>query len=170
MSFGRIGKTAELLTYIRTLKMYGWELLFAKWLMKTRSSEVAYLSVRKLYFSYRSCCTWTENPDFRYHGMKLTDLSPFTVRLGSIWMPGVFSFGQQHPLFSLCSHLDSIQCWVTSLMQQRYISSFSLVFLRKIYIANILLSQIVDQQYFIVFTSIPTLIFRFSLALLYSTI
>ncbi|XP_022853952.1 ABC transporter C family member 13 isoform X4 [Olea europaea var. sylvestris] len=43
----RIGKTAELLTYIRTLKMYGWELLFAKWLMKTRSSEVAYLSTRK---------------------------------------------------------------------------------------------------------------------------
>ncbi|KAL2533987.1 multidrug resistance-associated protein 11 [Abeliophyllum distichum] len=43
----RIRKTAELLTYIRTLKMYGWELLFAKWLMKTRSSEVTYLSTRK---------------------------------------------------------------------------------------------------------------------------
>ncbi|GFP93552.1 ABC transporter c family member 13 [Phtheirospermum japonicum] len=43
----RIRKTAELLTYIRTLKMYGWELLFASWLMKTRSSEVTYLSTRK---------------------------------------------------------------------------------------------------------------------------
>ncbi|CAA0827331.1 multidrug resistance-associated protein 11 [Striga hermonthica] len=43
----RIRKTAELLTYIRTLKMYGWELLFASWLMKTRSSEVKYLSTRK---------------------------------------------------------------------------------------------------------------------------
>ncbi|XP_047963792.1 ABC transporter C family member 13 [Salvia hispanica] len=43
----RIRKTAELLTYIRTLKMYGWELLFASWLMKTRSSEVQHLSTRK---------------------------------------------------------------------------------------------------------------------------
>ncbi|XP_073147479.1 ABC transporter C family member 13 isoform X2 [Henckelia pumila] len=43
----RIRKTAELLTYIRTLKMCGWELLFAGWLMKTRSSEVRYLSTRK---------------------------------------------------------------------------------------------------------------------------
>ncbi|KAL8042899.1 hypothetical protein ABFX02_09G082600 [Erythranthe guttata] len=43
----RIRKTAELLTYIRTLKMYGWELLFSSWLMKTRSSEVKYLSTRK---------------------------------------------------------------------------------------------------------------------------
>ncbi|EYU21738.1 hypothetical protein MIMGU_mgv1a0212501mg, partial [Erythranthe guttata] len=41
----RIRKTAELLTYIRTLKMYGWELIFSSWLMKTRSSEVKYLSV-----------------------------------------------------------------------------------------------------------------------------
>ncbi|KAL3633123.1 ABC transporter C member 13 [Castilleja foliolosa] len=32
----RIRKTAELLTNIRTLKMYGWELLFGSWLMKTR--------------------------------------------------------------------------------------------------------------------------------------
>lgn len=43
----RIRKTAELLTHIRTLKMYGWELLFASWLMKTRSSEVQHLSTRK---------------------------------------------------------------------------------------------------------------------------
>ncbi|KAK6147863.1 hypothetical protein DH2020_018775 [Rehmannia glutinosa] len=43
----RIRKTAELLSFIRTLKMYGWELLFASWLMKTRSSEVRYLSTRK---------------------------------------------------------------------------------------------------------------------------
>ncbi|KAL0415431.1 UNVERIFIED_CONTAM: ABC transporter C family member 13, partial [Sesamum latifolium] len=43
----RIRKTAELLSYIRTLKMYGWELLFASWLTKTRSSEVQYLSTRK---------------------------------------------------------------------------------------------------------------------------
>ncbi|XP_051148072.1 ABC transporter C family member 13 isoform X1 [Andrographis paniculata] len=43
----RIRRTAELLTYIRTLKMYGWELLFSRWLMKTRASEVKYLSVRK---------------------------------------------------------------------------------------------------------------------------
>lgn len=45
MLFGRIRRTAELLTYIRTLKMYGWELLFASWLMKTRSLEVKHLSV-----------------------------------------------------------------------------------------------------------------------------
>ncbi|KAM7471627.1 hypothetical protein LguiA_009810 [Lonicera macranthoides] len=43
----RIRKTGELLMYIRTLKMYGWELLFASWLMKTRSSEVTHLSTRK---------------------------------------------------------------------------------------------------------------------------
>uniref|UniRef100_A0A7N0ZU15 ABC-type xenobiotic transporter n=2 Tax=Kalanchoe fedtschenkoi TaxID=63787 RepID=A0A7N0ZU15_KALFE len=43
----RIGRTAELLTHIRTLKMYGWELLFTDWLMKTRSLEVKHLSTRK---------------------------------------------------------------------------------------------------------------------------
>nr|QGP74118.1 ABCC transporter [Sedum alfredii] len=44
---GRIGRTAELLTHIRTLKMYGWELLFTNLLMKLRSSEVKHLSTRK---------------------------------------------------------------------------------------------------------------------------
>lgn len=48
--FCRIRRTAELLTYIRTLKMYGWELLFSTWLMKTRSSEVKYLAVRDYLF------------------------------------------------------------------------------------------------------------------------
>ncbi|XP_059642397.1 ABC transporter C family member 13 isoform X2 [Cornus florida] len=43
----RIRRTGELLTYIRTLKMYGWELLFSSWLMETRSSEVLHLSTRK---------------------------------------------------------------------------------------------------------------------------
>ncbi|KAA8540550.1 hypothetical protein F0562_024531 [Nyssa sinensis] len=43
----RIRRTGELLTYIRTLKMYGWELLFTSWLMETRSSEVTHLSTRK---------------------------------------------------------------------------------------------------------------------------
>ncbi|KAK4488885.1 hypothetical protein RD792_004675 [Penstemon davidsonii] len=43
----RIRKTSELLTHIRTLKMYGWELVFSHWLMKTRSSEVQHLSTRK---------------------------------------------------------------------------------------------------------------------------
>lgn len=43
----RIRRTGEFLTYIRTLKMYGWELLFSSWLMKARSSEVIYLSTRK---------------------------------------------------------------------------------------------------------------------------
>ncbi|XP_074354051.1 ABC transporter C family member 13 isoform X2 [Apium graveolens] len=43
----RIRRTGEFLTYIRTLKMYGWELLFSSWLMKARSFEVTYLSTRK---------------------------------------------------------------------------------------------------------------------------
>lgn len=43
----RIRRTAELLTNIRTLKMYGWELLFSSWLMDARSSEVKYLATRK---------------------------------------------------------------------------------------------------------------------------
>ncbi|GMH15889.1 hypothetical protein Nepgr_017730 [Nepenthes gracilis] len=43
----RIRRTAELLTYIRTLKMYGWELLFTDWVMEARSSEVTHLSTRK---------------------------------------------------------------------------------------------------------------------------
>ncbi|XP_049393908.1 ABC transporter C family member 13 isoform X2 [Solanum stenotomum] len=43
----RIRMTAEILTHIRTLKMYGWELLFGSWLMNTRSEEVKYLSTRK---------------------------------------------------------------------------------------------------------------------------
>ncbi|KAG9131178.1 hypothetical protein Leryth_006037 [Lithospermum erythrorhizon] len=43
----RIRRAAELLTHIRTLKMYSWELLFSGWLMKTRSLEVMYLSTRK---------------------------------------------------------------------------------------------------------------------------
>ncbi|XP_070660846.1 ABC transporter C family member 13 isoform X3 [Malus domestica] len=40
----RIRRTGELLTYIRTLKMYGWELLFSSWLMETRSLEVMHLT------------------------------------------------------------------------------------------------------------------------------
>ncbi|KAF7843202.1 ABC transporter C family member 13 isoform X1 [Senna tora] len=43
----RIRRTGELLTYIRTLKMHGWELLFSGWLMETRSSEVKHLATRK---------------------------------------------------------------------------------------------------------------------------
>ncbi|PON77820.1 ATP-binding cassette containing protein [Parasponia andersonii] len=43
----RIRRTVELLTYIRTLKMYSWELLFSNWLMETRYSEVMHLSTRK---------------------------------------------------------------------------------------------------------------------------
>ncbi|KAF9613747.1 hypothetical protein IFM89_010477 [Coptis chinensis] len=43
----RIRRAGELLTHIRTLKMYGWELLFANRLRDTRSLEVKYLSTRK---------------------------------------------------------------------------------------------------------------------------
>ncbi|XP_021717121.1 ABC transporter C family member 13-like isoform X2 [Chenopodium quinoa] len=43
----RIRRTGELLTYIRTLKMYCWEILFKNWVMETRRSEVANLSTRK---------------------------------------------------------------------------------------------------------------------------
>ncbi|KAJ1428488.1 P-loop containing nucleoside triphosphate hydrolase [Sesbania bispinosa] len=43
----RIRRTGELLAYIRTLKMYGWELLFSSWLMETRSLEVKHLATRK---------------------------------------------------------------------------------------------------------------------------
>ncbi|KAJ6703052.1 ATP-BINDING CASSETTE SUB-FAMILY C [Salix viminalis] len=43
----RIRRTGEILTHIRTLKMYGWEHLFSSWLMETRSSEVKHLSTRK---------------------------------------------------------------------------------------------------------------------------
>ncbi|ONI16445.1 hypothetical protein PRUPE_3G098500 [Prunus persica] len=43
----RIRRTGELLTYIRTLKMHGWELLFSSWLMETRSLEVMHLTTRK---------------------------------------------------------------------------------------------------------------------------
>ncbi|XP_057540622.1 ABC transporter C family member 13 isoform X4 [Amaranthus tricolor] len=43
----RIRRTGELLTYIRTIKMYCWEILFTNWVMETRCSEVANLSTRK---------------------------------------------------------------------------------------------------------------------------
>eukprot|EP00257_Ricinus_communis_P013433 XP_015570862.1 ABC transporter C family member 13 isoform X2 [Ricinus communis] len=43
----RIRKTGEILTYIRTLKMYGWEHLFSSRLMETRSTEVKHLATRK---------------------------------------------------------------------------------------------------------------------------
>ncbi|KAL9250967.1 ABC transporter C family member 13-like protein [Drosera capensis] len=43
----RIRQTGELLTHIRTLKMYGWEVLFIGWVMETRSSEVMHLATRK---------------------------------------------------------------------------------------------------------------------------
>ncbi|KAK1557413.1 hypothetical protein Q3G72_024236 [Acer saccharum] len=43
----RIRRTGELLTHIRTLKMYSWEQIFSSWLMETRSSEVKHLSTRK---------------------------------------------------------------------------------------------------------------------------
>ncbi|KAK9141507.1 hypothetical protein Syun_010907 [Stephania yunnanensis] len=43
----RIRRAGEMLTYIRTLKMYGWEVLFADHLRDARSLEVKYLSTRK---------------------------------------------------------------------------------------------------------------------------
>ncbi|CAJ1852919.1 unnamed protein product [Sphenostylis stenocarpa] len=43
----RIRRTGELLTNIRTLKMYGWEFLFSSWLMDTRTLEVKHLATRK---------------------------------------------------------------------------------------------------------------------------
>ncbi|XP_010533091.1 PREDICTED: ABC transporter C family member 13 isoform X2 [Tarenaya hassleriana] len=43
----RIRKTGELLTNIRTLKMYGWDNLFADWLKETRVMEVTHLATRK---------------------------------------------------------------------------------------------------------------------------
>ncbi|XXG51840.1 hypothetical protein AAC387_Pa03g0319 [Persea americana] len=43
----RIRRAGELLTYIRTLKMYCWELIFANRLMETRELEVKHLSTRK---------------------------------------------------------------------------------------------------------------------------
>ncbi|KAF8107543.1 hypothetical protein N665_0119s0010 [Sinapis alba] len=43
----RIRKTGELLTNIRTLKMYGWDNWFADWLKETRATEVTHLSTRK---------------------------------------------------------------------------------------------------------------------------
>ncbi|KAF8041794.1 hypothetical protein BT93_A0402 [Corymbia citriodora subsp. variegata] len=43
----RIRRTGELLSHIRTLKMYGWEIIFSNWLLETRSSEVKHLKTRK---------------------------------------------------------------------------------------------------------------------------
>lgn len=43
----RVRRTGEILSRIRTLKMYAWEILFAGWLMETRSLEVKHLSTRK---------------------------------------------------------------------------------------------------------------------------
>ncbi|XP_010467156.1 PREDICTED: ABC transporter C family member 13 isoform X2 [Camelina sativa] len=43
----RIRKTGELLTNIRTLKMYGWDNWFANWLKETRATEVTHLATRK---------------------------------------------------------------------------------------------------------------------------
>ncbi|KAM7257289.1 hypothetical protein ACFE04_013030 [Oxalis oulophora] len=43
----RIRRTGEILTHIRTLKMYSWENIFSNWLMETRSLEVKHLSTRK---------------------------------------------------------------------------------------------------------------------------
>jgi ATP-binding cassette subfamily C (CFTR/MRP) protein 10 len=50
----RIRKTGELLTNIRTLKMYGWDNWFADWLKETRATEVTHLAVRSSYPSF--CC------------------------------------------------------------------------------------------------------------------
>ncbi|CAH2078696.1 unnamed protein product [Thlaspi arvense] len=43
----RIRKTGELLTNIRTLKMYAWDNWFADWLKETRATEVTHLATRK---------------------------------------------------------------------------------------------------------------------------
>ncbi|CAN1121510.1 ABC transporter C family member 13 [Linum perenne] len=43
----RIRRTGEILSHIRTLKMYGWEQLFSNWVMDTRILEVKHLATRK---------------------------------------------------------------------------------------------------------------------------
>ncbi|KAL8170790.1 hypothetical protein V2J09_022594 [Rumex salicifolius] len=59
----RIRRTGELFTYIRTLKMYGWELHFMDRVIDTRSSEVAYLSKRK-YLDAWCVFFWATTPAF----------------------------------------------------------------------------------------------------------
>lgn len=112
MIFDRIRRTGELLTYIRTLKMYGWELLFSSWLIKTRSSEVSYLSVRHRFASAILCFIGKNN-------LLLISDSLF-IRQGSIWMHGACFFGQQHQHFSLFARLDFMHLWEINLMLQRY--------------------------------------------------
>ncbi|KAJ8755380.1 hypothetical protein K2173_019178 [Erythroxylum novogranatense] len=43
----RIRRSGEILTHIRTIKMYSWEQLFSSWVMKTRTEEVKHLATRK---------------------------------------------------------------------------------------------------------------------------
>ncbi|XP_057248104.1 ABC transporter C family member 13 isoform X2 [Beta vulgaris subsp. vulgaris] len=57
----RIRRTGELLTSIRTLKMYCWEILFTDLVMETRRSEVAHLSTRK-YLDAWCVFFWASTP------------------------------------------------------------------------------------------------------------
>uniref|UniRef100_A0A2P2M4K3 ABC-type xenobiotic transporter n=3 Tax=Rhizophora mucronata TaxID=61149 RepID=A0A2P2M4K3_RHIMU len=43
----RIRRSGEILTHIRTIKMYGWEQIFSSWVMETRTLEVNHLATRK---------------------------------------------------------------------------------------------------------------------------
>lgn len=112
----RIRRTGEILTNIRTLKMYSWEHIFSSWLMETRSSEVKHLSVWY-------CYCWQVIIFFFLFTAKivLNNYAWLLSRRGSIWMRGVYSFGPQHQLFSLCSHLDSLHWWGINLTLQWYI-------------------------------------------------
>ncbi|XP_020232216.1 ABC transporter C family member 13 isoform X2 [Cajanus cajan] len=92
----RIRRTGELLTYIRTLKMYGWELLFSSWLMNTRSLEIKHLATRK-YLDAWCVFFWATTPT----------------------LFSLFTFG----LFALMGHqLDAAMAIISSRRLSRFLS------------------------------------------------
>lgn len=59
----RVRKMGEILTYIRTIKMYAWEDLFSNRVMESRKEEVKYLGVRK-YLDAWCVYFWATTPMF----------------------------------------------------------------------------------------------------------
>lgn len=90
--------------------MFGWELIFAGWLLKTRSSEVQYLSVRRFLLRHaQNQLNIFNNSAFQEVARHLSlHTTLLYVRQENIWMPGVCSFGRQLQPYFLFSHLDYI--------------------------------------------------------------
>ncbi|XP_057540616.1 ABC transporter C family member 13 isoform X3 [Amaranthus tricolor] len=118
----RIRRTGELLTYIRTIKMYCWEILFTNWVMETRCSEVANLSTRK-YLDAWCVFFWATTPTL----FSLCTFGLYTL-LGHQLDAATVGSGKSSLLNSVLGEMNIINGWILKNGSTAYVPQVPWIF------------------------------------------